>query len=89
MERDEIGRRCEGAGFDCLGTGGGCLAWRRAAPAGHYVLIADADGTGLGETLAEKYLVGLYDANDEDKACDEEEGIDAAIARADELAATV
>jgi hypothetical protein len=88
-EREQVASRCEAAGFYCLGTGGGCLAWRREAPAGHHVLITDADGTGLGETLAEKYLVGLYDADDENNVSDEVDGIDAAIARANELAATV
>jgi hypothetical protein len=56
------------AGFDLHHTGGGCTAWRRAAVAGHHILITDSTGTDhrLGDGYAtdaarpDRWLIGLH-----------------------------
>ena len=82
---DEITTRCKAAGFEAWHTGGGCMAWRRETEAGYYVLITDLDGTGLGESLADKFYVGLHSEADE-IVSNEVEGLDAAFAMANQLA---
>lgn len=53
-----IGAALAPLGFTVHHTGGGCLAWRNEMGAA-YALICD-EGNGLGDTLDEMFLVGLY-----------------------------
>jgi hypothetical protein len=62
-----VGVVAAAAGFDVTHTGGHCLAWEsghclaweKSLAGGRYLWICDL-GNGLGDSIDEHYLVGLY-----------------------------
>jgi hypothetical protein len=58
-----VGKIMTAAGYHVAHTGGGCLTWEQTLEDG-YRWICD-DGNGLGETVAETYLVGTYNKDAE------------------------
>jgi len=54
------------SGWKIAHTGGGCLCWEKVAEGDYaaYVWICD-ESNGLGDTVDEPYLVGLYDPDGE------------------------
>lgn len=56
----EVGKIVVAAGYDTAHTGGGCMVWEKVLPNKCYLWICD-EGNGLGDTVSEPYLVGLYD----------------------------
>lgn len=60
----EVGKLMVAAGYDTAHTGGGCMCWEKVLANKCYLWICD-EGNGLGDTVSEPYLVGLYDMHGE------------------------
>jgi hypothetical protein len=76
-----LAERMKVAGYEPIGTGGGCEAWSKTASdgSGDYVWICTED-QGLGEQENEDWLVGLYNEEGDKFVNDETKTLTAALA---------
>ncbi len=77
----EIAERMKAAGFEPIGTGGGCEAWSKTASAGSgdYAWICTED-QGLGDSEEDNWLVGLYNEEGDEWINNETQTLTAALA---------